>query len=1407
MLIKELVHMDELGEFRYDVQLSDYENPKLNRDLLRNYIFTVDAPTTYGASQRDYSAKDVLDLLIRAFTTNVGDYRVVLTANYGHGKSHLALTLANFFARPPESPEIQIVMQRLEQALNQPSQLQSYREFKQQKGEFLVIRLQGDRFDDLQEGFLDALDHALREHPSTKGVQLPFWYQKANDWLHGLYGESRQKAEAYLAQRGTDIVSVTHDLRKSGSYELIRETFRDVVGVYPDFGGEINLKDLIVWTVNEVCIPKKMGGVLILFDEFSLFLQKYSLAHTVGKLQELLNGINDCIGKCAFLAFSQQDVDTVAETYAGGQRLQDVRKELERLPKDKRGRLFSLMESVLASYLKQDDRYWESWQQDPKVKPQLAQAREIVLEHFGKHYNIDIKWNPEAYTEKVVKGCYPLHPLTTAILATHNFETGTSENPRTALQFVRHAWENISNQLARHPDGKPNFIYPIALVEFFGEQISKKWYAAYQSALESPNLTNLTDVQRKVLQALFLQYAVGLKASSSGQLELLSHLSGLSLNEIKSTTNELGNLKVIQFDPYNKVSYLWPVSTRPHEIEEIIKQEIEKVAIDWNLVNEIANDLPQLELSGEAAQFGAQSDWKPHQYLMLAEHLTEDKLQPILASYQLGNKGFGICRRGGIVWLVAQTDEERLQLRQKAQSILDQVVGSLTHPLPLVMVLPVKVIPHLIPAKLRLKALEKNERDIREKIGGVFYQQERAKAEIDFRTALNELTGGLEGFMQIPRSFNEFVIPAPYRAAVQALNKHSLQEVISECYRQAYPYRISFYNQYAIEGKGSTNLRKAVMSVVLGLFNDQVGGSLPMLKKQDVQYQLITEYLENRWGLLSQQTLAIRPPIQAKLKQAWEVLEECFPPGCNEVRASNVLFKLLSPPYGHDVHTLTILLTAWIGYHRHEIRLSMGSALCPIDRLKSVFAEIKTTQEFLDLICINSPLYVSRFNPDELFGEIKEIIEQIKQNRTFTLSEARIALAKLEQAKLNPSLPPAVAAELQSYQPRLQEALEHAEQYDKQAQEWLEKFHKASVEKLVSLQAEIDTMKFLELVQPNQPIPPDLRLAWEERLETDLKDYCSRYAALKDLIDYKEHESKLKTILKEIKIYPHFVQQVQQAVDKLNQRKSELEQKEKEKPIIAEINSMSEMVGLAVLYQYQKRLAEYKDLSPEVEQLRQSKSSKVNVRIAQFEQLAQILPEAIDRALESEGLNKQKTMLLKNLELVQETPLYESLLNLLEKIGFIEGYFDRLKQLDYLPKQTPAHLENVLKKIDEIGADFNQRLSQAQLELIVKKRMELEAIRMEESQKAQNWLQQIALWYKQNKPADELLSQIENCPPYVSFLSHEHLENLEKFKQVLKKKIEEDLHLKIISLYKQMSPAMRRKLLEDLMKIEKGQPQ
>lgn len=173
MLIQDLVSLDVSGDFRSDVQLSDMGNPALNEDLLNSYIFTVHAPKTYGAQQRSLSSRDVLDTLKTIFTVEREENRVVLTANYGHGKSHLALVLANFFSHPSDSAEVKSVLERLSQALNNRSQLAGYRDFKRSKGEFLVVRLQGDQFTDLHEGFVRALEQALREHKVTRSVEIP----------------------------------------------------------------------------------------------------------------------------------------------------------------------------------------------------------------------------------------------------------------------------------------------------------------------------------------------------------------------------------------------------------------------------------------------------------------------------------------------------------------------------------------------------------------------------------------------------------------------------------------------------------------------------------------------------------------------------------------------------------------------------------------------------------------------------------------------------------------------------------------------------------------------------------------------------------------------------------------------------------------------------------------------------------------------------------------------------------------------------------------------------------------------------------------------------------------------------------------------------------------------------------
>ena len=1398
MLIRDLVHIDEHGAFRSDVQLSDYDNPTLNRDLLRNYIFTVSAPTTSRAG-RDSSAKDVLDLLKTAFIVERFENRMVLTANYGYGKSHLALTLANFFARPANSEEVRIIFERLDQALNSPAAMNGYREFKQKKGEFLVIRLRGDGFDDLQEGFLRALEQALSEHECTRDIALPFWHSHALNWLNSLNGEALQKVELFLAGYNTDLASLRHEIRKSGTYELIREAFKHLTGVYPDFGREVSLKDLVLWAVDEVCEPKKMGGLLILFDEFSLFLQKYATSRTAGKLQDLLNGISDRQGKSAFLAFTQIELDSVLENYAQGARRDDVRKELDRLPQDKRSRLFSLMESVLDSYLKQKENAWQAWmQQRQHIRPVMSRNRETLYEYFSQRYDGTLQWDAEKTEQTIVKGCFPLHPLTTAILSTHAFEAGTGENPRTALHFVRDRWEKgLPQRPAERADGTPNFVYAIELVDFFGEQISKNWYAAYRAALQNARIP-LNEEHHAALKALLLQRAVSnldrKKAKGSAQIELLSALSGLSETLLKDVLRELSESRVIEFDRIEKFSTLLPAGARSLEAERIIEEAFQKTPLDRNLLDEIAQHIRPLEIS---QKFGNANDWAPRQVILTEEYFNSEALKALLLPYRAGPAGIEESPRSLVIWVLAQTEEEKMHLRQNAQKILDESLGTSAHPLPVVILLPKQPTPRLLDAARRKRTLTKLSQSDREKIGSITYKNEVERSEIDFETNFNDIFDP-ERYADLPRQPHEYVLSAAYRPSVDIRKAISLKEVLSQIYRRAYKYRVEFSDK-PLTTRGVNHLKTAVENVTRWLLTDTAGKSIDNLNNKDMQYNIAHHFLTEKWGLLTPGQYTIQPPTSQPLREAWIRLETTFPPGCKEIRAKEILLELLNPPYGHDYNTLILLLAAWIGFRRHEIRISLGGALLPLERFRDNFTEAKGPKDFLDRLVVTSPLAISRINADEMFAEVDAIIEQIRQNRSpFTFLQAKQALAKLQQAQENPSLSTERRAAIESYAPRLEEAVSAAEDYDTQAFKLLKDLDKSDFDNLLSLRGVLENLTPPPLVSPFQPAPDHLRKSWETQLERELEIFCRQYSELRDLSDYKAHQAQLQKAQRALKEYPTFRSVVESALITLDQRRDQLKQTESEKSIQAEINGMAASAGLADLYRYQIRLAELENLSPKTEQLRQEKTAQIERRIRQFEQLGGDLSQVVDSATSLTMLRQQKDILLRNLDAVQQTPLYRSLTEIKEKIERLEMFFEQVGEFDRMPRQSPADLSCLEKQIANLEVEFSTWLSPAQIDLLKSKKQQLAEIRQRKSQEAQQWLIDLANRYKTGGKLDELLRMAQNPP---AFLLADDLAKLEQVKQIIQKEIEKDHLLKIETLFAELDPPARVECLQRLQSL------
>ena len=304
MLLRDVVTQNDQAEFANDVQLSWYPNDPRNLPLVRGYMFTG------KALDKKVPSVQVLTTIKDSFLWQSGDVprnRLVVIATYGHGKSHLALSLANFFGKPADSPELDAILKNVDHVAKDATQ--GLRTYKESRPPHLVIRLRGDQPASLHQQFVSALETAIAEHPNTKGTSLPFWFEEALRVFSILTPDQRERAEADLQEFNTDLASLKARIenRDATAYELCMRAATAALQAIPNLGGEIGLEKVLAWAASEFCSgdTPRAGGILILFDEFSLFVQRYSsrLMQADASLLDLLNGVGKRQNEGSFCRF------------------------------------------------------------------------------------------------------------------------------------------------------------------------------------------------------------------------------------------------------------------------------------------------------------------------------------------------------------------------------------------------------------------------------------------------------------------------------------------------------------------------------------------------------------------------------------------------------------------------------------------------------------------------------------------------------------------------------------------------------------------------------------------------------------------------------------------------------------------------------------------------------------------------------------------------------------------------------------------------------------------------------------------------------------------------------------------------------------------------------------------------
>ncbi|MBD2364931.1 hypothetical protein H6G36_27855 [Anabaena minutissima FACHB-250] len=925
MLLSQLVEINEKGSIASSVNFGMIDNPEINLHLCEQFIFN------YDHRKPDLSTVGILDALRRSYHSPNQPNIHLMIQDYGKGKSHFAVVIANYFKNSFNSPEVQGILYQVEIATVNKNKgiTEGLKLYKQnQQHNHLVICLSGDRGGDIRKQFLQSLVKSLVAEGITDSLAQNTCSEPLH-YLETLDEDDRAKAEKYLRSidySHGDVNSIIRQLQDNNPSIIptVKELAYHITGFTPDFSANIDVEAILQDILTNYCTGenKQFQGVLILFDELNYYLQSWSVDQ-IGAggtaLQNITNICDNYKGKIALISFAQFHPSRAIGISANT--IQSYQKIATRLaPKDSTyDNPASSLELVLGNLLIQKEDSPHCGEFYSRWFDSLVREARTAYEQRIKIYR-EQGWTQEEFYRRLGKGCFPLHPLTAYLLCNLDFT-----QDRTAIQFIKGYVKKFIQDEPVEKVGQLNYIYPIALVDTFVENFSNESvYTHYKKALGLVAGSDDTD-ELTVLKALFLFYACGEKLTKSDReehQEILAALTGLPKSRLKVSLDKLEkNRDIIYYRPETKLYRFWE-GISPTGIEEEIEDKIKNQSTSIYDVVVHCQSKINLYLGNQtitATQFVKDNKLVGEDWQFEYKIYSIDRLIKALESEQTLKN---IKERGVLAYVLAETQEDLQEFRRNVDSYLSK--SAIKNQIAIA--IPSEETGDLARVILKIKTLEQKDAAEKQFFGSAYKQllqrwQDQVNKQLE--RLLKSCTYHCVGLEKIPAS-----------------EQGKAQRVVSVLLQEKFLFvpPVDEIDKLRSDHKTGSNI---VSLVAKQLFTDSLAPqSLP-----DQSYRTVIDTIYvNRWGLLKKtsQKYIIQVPTNEKIRAAWDKISEITElDGIlqKEIKLENIWKLLSASPYGYSEYNFTILLAGWLVYHRKEVVVE-GSERIP----KGTKSSIRKTQ-------------------------------------------------------------------------------------------------------------------------------------------------------------------------------------------------------------------------------------------------------------------------------------------------------------------------------------------------------------------------------------------------------------------------------------------------------------------------------
>ncbi len=925
MKVSQLVSFSKESFFNGAVQTEwFYDDTKVGA-IAESYVFH--GPKYYGVSDTDVAvgghrlldtASFAKNLANKLYTVKPDSSFVMTIAGYGTGKSHLAVCLGALFSGKNELADT--IAQNISNADHEIGQY--IKDINTKKN--LVIVLNGMNNFNLDAEILRCSRLSLaRFGVSDKFLQkLTRSYDIARHFVENMFSLFQDKFNAAAYNNGLTIQDIALKNYLLSRVESDNKVIDIINAVYEAVNGDkiswdrgLSAGDVLLTLQEELCGDgKPFNKILLLFDEFGRYIEYTAANPTIAgdaALQQIFEAVQTASGKIVFAGFIQSELKAylsrIEKTANITRYIDRYRTACENLF------LSSNFETILANILKK---------REPEFDRVVGNAVGHYNNYHAKIQSALSRWDRSAvkksvwvttdlYKSVILKGCYPLHPITVWLLSgSHQWM-----QQRSTLAFAAEMFEQVSSS-AIESAWLP-YIYPVQLIDsgIFNEMlnseekglVSSQYCMLYRDILVKIG-DKLSDLEKTILKAV-LVVNMGRMAfrDKDDAIMAIRYCSNVTEDEVKHALKSLEEMHgVVAFDEHAKTYDLIAEANGFNEFKRIfakyrlgVKSTIDD--LDETVLTQISLTTPVETSFGQDNQISS-TEWGFARLLADAVEVSEAYLRSAIKSTTENCDGEKL--RGVLIYAYCHENAER-----EIERITGLYKSLCLKDYPIIILFLNDSEGEILTALTVKKALQKFSVADKERFRKHIADQQRAQNN----KIIRKFTSSVAQRSMITEAGIE-----TYSVRINVLCTHCFARLFT----QTVPFPFDGF-----ENKVKTQAKGTLTSICVGLLNQtlmnsQVYSSLTPKDKNRVVAVMSTKS-SHSWKIFDDNCRLVDPGHPVVRNIVSEVVQKLE---AGERYSVFALFgKYLLAPYGLNDNALALLVSYFVAYYGNRYTYSIAN--------------------------------------------------------------------------------------------------------------------------------------------------------------------------------------------------------------------------------------------------------------------------------------------------------------------------------------------------------------------------------------------------------------------------------------------------------------------------------------------------